>query len=135
MTRARDVATFGGRTPVQGSGIYTGGAVLPTFFNTYITVNVTSTGRPMLITASMAYVNANSGANRDAGFRVQRDGVTVLAPTTFSSPLLSSGSVFSAASSCIITPTAGSRSITFQAFCGSASSCTLPYATLTVVEL
>jgi hypothetical protein len=48
---------------------------------------------------------------------------------------LSAGSILSASSSCIITPTAGARTIRLQVGCTSASSCTLPHATLTVVEL
>lgn len=134
MTRARDVSIYGGRTPVQGFGVYTGGAVLVSMA-TYITINITSTGRPLLINASIRYVNANSGANREVQFRVQNDGTTVLDPGLYTSPILSSGSIFSASASCIITPTAGARSITLQVGCPSASSCTLPHATLTVVEL
>ena len=119
---------------VNGSGTYTGNAVLVSMA-TYITINITATGRPMLIMASIKYTNANSGANRDVSFQVQNDGVNVLAPGTFTSPQLTSGSVFMAAASTIITPTAGARSITLQVGCTSASSCTLPYASLVILEL
>ena len=133
-TQAQSNANYRPITTVNGFGIYTGGAVLVSMA-TYITINITSTGRPLLINASIRYVNANSGANREVQFRVQNDGTTVLDPGLYTSPILSSGSIFSASASCIITPAAGARSITLQVGCTSASSCTLPHATLTVAEL
>jgi hypothetical protein len=120
---------------VYGSGIYTANAVLTVGFLTYITINLTNTGRPVLLNVGIVYTNANSGANREVSYQVLMDATTILAPGSHSSPLLSAGSVFGAANSVIVTPASGARAFTLQVQANNASSCRLQYATMTVVEL
>jgi hypothetical protein len=124
-------------TPVAATSRYTAGGIMSTSYGTFVTVTITSNGRPTVINMSGTYTNANSGANRIVDFRVQMDGVTVGQELVgLYSPLVSGGgSPLTAADTFLITPTAGSRTFTLQAKANNVSSVGLNRASLTVYEL
>ena len=107
--------------------------ILSNSWTTHITVTMTCSGRPVFVKWNASYINANSGAMRTVGFRAQLDGVTIgLSASSINIPnnendLKSEG--------VLVTPTAGSRSFTFQGICGTASACILNSASLIVYEI
>jgi hypothetical protein len=134
MTRARDVATFGGRTPVAGGGSSKPYAVMNPSYQTYVTVNLTCTGRPVVVNYSITYYDGSSGANRTVGVRAALDGTTIGVDNDFlSSPF--GLAAFTSAHSFIVTPTAGSRSFTLQARAATASASIIQAVELVVYEL
>jgi hypothetical protein len=107
--------------------------ILSNSWTTHITVTMTCSGRPVFVKWNASYINANSGAMRTVGFRAQLDGVTIgLSASSINIPnnendLKSEG--------ILVTPTAGSRTFTFQGICGTASACILNSASLIVYEI
>ena len=121
----------------NGSAVYTANATLGTSYATYITINLTSLARPMLITWSAVFSNQNSGASRSTSFKVAMDGTTV--GTEFlniHSPYVAGiGTPTTTGGSFIVTPASGARVFTLQALASSGAAVALPYATMTIVEL
>jgi hypothetical protein len=70
---------------------------------------------------------------RTVGFRAQLDGVSIgLSPSAINIPNLE---VDFKSEGILVTPTAGSRTFTFQSICNTASACVLNSASLTIYEI
>jgi hypothetical protein len=134
MTRARDVATLGGRTPVAGGGSSKPYSVMNPAYQTYVTVNLTCTGRPVVVNYSITYYDGNSGGSRTVSVKAALDGTTIGVENGFlSSPF--GLAAFTSAHSFLVTPAAGSRSFTLQAAAGTASATIIQAVELVVYEL
>lgn len=136
-TQAQSDAKYRPTSVVNNSGIYTANAVLGTSYASYISFNITATGRPALVNWSVTYSNGNSGANRTVNARAQMDGITIgyEAQNLYCPLLIGGGTPMTSAHSFIVTPTAGTRNFTLQALASGASSVFLTYGCLTVTEL
>lgn len=123
--------------PVASTSRYTADGIIGTAYGTFVTVTVTTLNRPVMVSMSATYSNANSGANRTVDLRVQMDGTTLNEElTALYSPLNSGGSSpITAADTFIVTPSAGSHTFTLQAKASAASAVGMRRASLTVVEL
>jgi hypothetical protein len=111
--------------------------LLTTTYQSYITVSMTCTGRPVVVAFSAIHANMNSGANRDVSLRAQLDGVTVGYELggLFSVLLSGAAAATSDGATFIVTPSAGTRSFTFQARANANSSCAAYAAQLSVFEV
>jgi len=128
-----DYATQWTAMPNSSTSTVTPSAILTVSWTTYITVTITCSGRPVFVSWNALYTNANSGAMRTVGFRAQLDGVSIgLSPSAINIPNLE---VDFKSEGILVTPTAGSRTFTFQSICNTASACVLNSASLTIYEI
>lgn len=138
LTKASNADYVTQWTSRPNSGAATMGyQLLTTTYQSYITVSMTCTGRPVVVAFSAIHANMNSGANREVSLRAQLDGVTVGYELggLFSVLLSGAAAATSDGATFIITPSAGTRSFTFQARANNNSSCAVYAGQLSVFEI
>jgi hypothetical protein len=120
-------------TRASATGTSSPSLILSTSWTTHITLTITCSGRPVFVNWNAFYWNGNSGAMRSVGFRAQLDGVTIgISPSGINIP---NPETDFKSEGILVTPTAGSRTFTFQGICGTASACILNSASLVVYEI
>ena len=121
----------------KSSATYTANGTLTTSYASYITINLTTSTRPVYVGFSATYTNANSGGNKTASIRAQLGGVTIGNEITglFSPYVAGTGTSYTSSHAFIVTPTAGAQTFTLQVLASAAGSVTLPAAQLVVFEI
>jgi hypothetical protein len=105
-------------------------------YQSYITINMTCTGRPVVVSFHATHANMNSGANRSVYLRALMDGSLVGNEIGVFSLWLNGGTADTRdGGTYIVTPSPGVRSFVFQAAANNNSSCAVLAAQLAVFEI
>jgi hypothetical protein len=121
----------------KSSATYTANGTLTTSYASYISINLTTSTRPVFVGFSANYTNANSGSNKTVSIRAQLGGVTIgnEIVNLFSPWVSGTGTTYNSAHNFIVTPTAGAQTFTLQVLASAAGSVTLPAAQLVIFEI
>jgi hypothetical protein len=137
LTKASNADYVTQWTPRANSGTATMGfQLLTTTYQNYMTISMTCSGRPVVVSFDATHENLNSGANRAVYLQSMMDGVRVGNEIGVFSLWLSGGSASSRdGGTFIVTPSPGVRSFTFQASASANSSCSISAAQLAIFEI
>jgi hypothetical protein len=122
-------------TKANAQGVLAAPVIYSTNFDTVrISVTLTCSGGPVIVTYNASYQNSASGANRTSSFRARQDNTPIGIGATSVWVELTGANEF-VSETMLVTPAAGSRTFTFHAQASINSACTLLAASLQVYEI